>query len=285
MKKPLMISITIGAFALSGVLYFYKLHSDESKSEELQNVASSTILNDDAVNGSTPIPRTSPSTQIASPEYRPYEVLNAGGTLVEALRMADLSNDARAIDLIGLGDFVCSQDPDSLRAVSSTRPDLTRAWAIDRIIALCKDFDANQYKVPPAETNLAMALRKEGTKAATQQAMQQIAVAPNQTALAEAGNILVETGKLPLDEIPDTDLSRLGDNEILIAWTHASSLVVCQESGGCGPNSLATVAFCANVGCPEGTDFQSALKLRLSAQEYQAAMALNKWINNRRTRY
>jgi hypothetical protein len=216
-----------------------------------------------------------------------YSMINRGASIDQAIAAVvgpgNTVTDPRLVSLITQASLICSQDPDPQGALSQTgHPDPTRAWAVARLLSLCAGFDASKYTLASTGPHLAKVLRDSGADVAAAASMDAVRTATDSFDIVSAGQILLETGQLPLDKMLPNASREYGTPEIMTAWVHATTLLTCHEAGGCGPNSLEVAAFCTNAGCPQGVSMAQAMQNRLPSRDYRAVMAFYSWLGGQR---
>ena len=222
----------------------------------------------------------------------PSEILEKSKTFLAAIAEARLrygGSDQRVVDLQMMAESLCQGELDPMNALSRTHPDPSRAWAVGRVVELCEGFES----MPPLgnsaervdEGSKLVELMRRSDKAATGEAAKRlIRSADSYSDLAVAGQVMMESGTMPLGEILPGRETTYGPADLAQAWVTASQLSLCAGRGGCGPNSLATVSFCAAAGCRQGITFEQALTENLSPAQYRAVMAFQSWILRERSR-
>lgn len=219
----------------------------------------------------------------------PAEIVERSDTFMAALseaRMRFGATDPRVADLEMMAQALCLDDPDPQNALSRKHPDASRAWAVARIVQLCEGF-APSTSPPgdgPNRSQQLVKLMQSGDKDATAaQAKRLVATSEDYSTLMTAGQVLIESGTLPIDQMLGIDASNYGQGDLISAWSVAAQLSTCAGRGGCGPDSLITASFCRSVGCRQGVTFEQAIAQKLPASQYQAAMAFRSWILSQRT--
>lgn len=179
----------------------------------------------------------------------------------------------------------CKGDPDPHGTTDPKNGmDPLRGWAIARLAELCDGVEAiplASHIDPGQRPDMTKALEKHDVVTAIQSAKAALGQSTEFSELAEAGLVLYDQGKLPMEEIFGHDVS-LGKKDVMDGWATAANLALCNEAGGCSPDSLETVRLCARAGCTPGSTYESALQQSLSPREYQTVMAFYRWLMSQR---
>lgn len=209
-------------------------------------------------------------------------------TLVQAIGVAIAkhgSSDPRVAEVVSSADALCGGVLDPRDATNPAAPDETRAWAVKRLVDVCRGFDKNSYELdPPQVSDAGYTKMILGDDAAVQQAFHDIATAHRFFSLVRAGTVLFETGAFPYTQVlPGVEQYGLAD--LNLAWNLAVGLVLCREQGPCGPWSIQVASFCSMKGCLPGSDLQSAYRRDLPAFIYHAVIAFADWMVIQRAPY
>lgn len=218
---------------------------------------------------------------IANPPSQFHRALHDGQNLREALGVAD--TDQYAKSLVPLAAVACAADHDPFDSTKPSLEDPNRVWAVEKLLQLCEGFDPTDYQLQAPRRDLVGRLRQFGPEVAAREAFEAIETESNYFELYEAGQVLLETGQMPQSAL-DGQAAAFGHTELVKAWANATTLVLCDEAGGCGPDSLPVAGFCANLGCRPQSDMRSAFQQRLPSGEYAAMRQFYVWMGGRRSR-
>lgn len=208
-----------------------------------------------------------------------------GATVREAIEAQSVNGvlqSEAAAELARQAAYACSGPMDPYRhADSDISVDVSRAWAIARLIELCVDFDAQQFSYDKRRPSPQVVAKTAGKEAALAAAAQNLSESASMVELVDSVQFLVENNALPSEAI-SPEFRELGLQDVLDTSTRAASLIACDEFGGCGPQSLEVAVMCAHVGCNEGLGYREALRVGLPDRDYQRTMALYRWMKSQR---
>ncbi len=284
-------SITLLILAILAMVFALRIVSQHSES---------TTLGAGADAGKRPVGKESPAP-LSSGSPRPQdrsiaalamptanEIVETSPTFMDAIARAKLQfggSDSRVADLQNMAEVVCSAEPDPTNATNPAHTDKSRSWAVARVVSLCEGFRSEVNKAPMGESPsqmLAQTLKRDGKTAAVLEANRTIASAEDFDSLYTAGQVLLETGAMPLDQILPGHEARYGAADLMPAWAAAVQLAGCAGRGGCGPDSLPTASFCAAMGCIQGVTYEQALRQELPESQYRAIIAFQQWLLSQR---
>lgn len=173
---------------------------------------------------------------------------------------------------------ICSFDSDPQGAIGSD--DRSRTWAVVALRSKCEGHESLQsISIPPSYVSPSTVAKQSGVEAGENASRDVIRSSDDFPELFDAGQFLLDTGQL--NSVPGVD-PNLGTAELFEAWTHAAQLWSCDHNGGCGAQSLQTIAFCASAGCREGVTLREALQGALPTRVTQATDAFYAWIQQNR---
>jgi hypothetical protein len=280
MKTKLLV-VAAGA-AVVGTLYFHRAEiSDESSRDSTKKFSAPAPAESNTspkAPAPQPIPHPEPGVALA------YAMLNKGSsmrsTLDQVVGSGGNVRSAGLATLIQSTDAACSDmrlnAPHYLG--KSQLKDSSRNWATKRLLEICHEFDSRSYQFDFPRDGLISLLREKGEQTAIDASLRALRKESDPSELYSAGQILWEHDRSKLNAILPDGGKAYGDEEIMKAWALATTLLACDDAGGCGPNSLQTVAFCANTGCKSGSSFSQALRQRLPDAEYRAVNSFYNWI-------
>ena len=167
--------------------------------------------------------------------------------------------------------------------------DPLRAWAIDELRSICGGLDVEALRAkfrkarsrqigdPLSETDL-HALFNSDPMEAERLAAFQLAAFEDVHAVESAASFLAEVNGDEFSGGAYPQLASLSEPDRIRAVLFATDLYICNNSGGCGPNSLYTLSYCARAGCPAGADIYHALQSSLPARDFRAVEAALGWL-------
>lgn len=287
MKKPFAMLVALAVVAGGLFVLVFEERSDPPESAgAVAGTASS------AVQRAAPAPlapgASSALQRPPPPNGRPAlnDIVQGSRSFNDALARAKLAfgeSDPRVSELQSMAQTICSQSPDPTDATDPRHPDNSRAWAVARLLELCEGFHAQAL---PAGGNDAQGLtqiyKNQGKQAAAHEASRLVRTANDYDSLYAAGQVLLETGSIPLDRILPGHQARYGPADLMPAWAMAVQLVGCAGALGCGPDSLPTATFCAAAGCVQGVTYEQALRQELPETQLRATIAFQQWILSQR---
>lgn len=291
----------IGVIAVMTAIYVWKERGSTLRTGIPEYIATSGVManqqssSDDDITDPSSLPSGASAANSSSngkidthPLGTVGEIVERSGSLVSAIDAAIALygiNDPQVSSLIEESAAACSEEMDRTDATNLKHEvkDSMRAWTVERLLNLCNGFDRSRW--PPSasrKNDLGRMLRVGGEDIAVPIAIEAIAAPTDVNSLISAGQVLMETGNLPLNQILAGQESQYGPADLVPAWMFAAQLSSCAHMGGCGPSSLVTTRFCASTGCPQGFSFDQALQRNLSSHQYRAVSAFYQWILTQR---
>jgi hypothetical protein len=281
-----MLALAIATAALSGG-YLYR--ASEDKVPSAAEIAKKTA--EPSRTAATPGPATEPqhrSKNVEPAVALAYAMLNKGASMQTTLEQVagpgGRINSRELATLVQTTDAACSDvRENSAHYLGQTQQqDPTRSWATTRLMEICHEFDASRYPFDFPKDGLTRVMHEQGDVQAIEASLQAVKKESDPSELYTAGQILLEKDRSKLAAILPNGGRDYGDLEVMKAWALATTMLACNEAGGCGPNSVQTAAFCANTGCQPGSEFSQAIRQRLPESEYRAVNAFYSWMVNQR---
>lgn len=288
MKTKTLLVVVVAAIALSG-LYAFRGSLDRARgAERTEASAVAEALPKDAAPpgglGKQPYRRSGSDPAVALA----YALLNNGSSMQAALDRVvgpgGAISSRELATLVQTTDGACSDVRDNAAHYlgGAQRQDPTRAWATKRLVEICHEFDPSKFTFDFPKDGLTRVMHEQGDARAIEASLSAVKRESDPSELYTAGQILLEKDRRALAAILPGGGRDYGDQEIMKAWALATTMLTCNEAGGCGPRSLQTAAFCANAGCQPGSEFSQAVRQRLPESEYRAVNALYTWMINQR---
>ncbi|KRA44584.1 hypothetical protein [Pseudoxanthomonas sp. Root630] len=258
------------------------------------NQASSTVAaaaegqEDPASNLPGLAPRKSTSVRADASAALAHALINNGASVRAAIDQAvgpsRVVNSPELAAMLGTAQSACTDFSDNKASYLSKgqMEDPTRRWATERLAAACHGLDSAEYKIVARTTGIYTVLNERGKGPAVQASLEALRSEASPTELYTAGQVLLENDRARMAAVLPNGGRNYGDHEIVRAWALATTMVACDQYGGCGPNSVETAALCANAGCTPGSNFSQAVQDRLPQSEYQAVTAFYSWVTSLR---
>lgn len=197
------------------------------------------------------------------------------------------NSDGRVTAVYEQAKRLCESDPFTQIVASNGYVDPTRAWAATRIRELCDGFDKDQFALnPPAPSDAATASAVPGNREslpALAAANRALSDGWDRLSLFDAGIYLLSMRRFPFSEVAPGADRQFGLFDQELAWDLAVDLAVCNQLGGCGPESPAVARYCVEHGCPPGSSLAQAYEWNLPAAKYALVLAFANWIRQQRT--
>ena len=187
-------------------------------------------------------------------------------------------NDPYAASLLIKASVACGESMDATNTLEGPRVDASRLWARERLTELCYGFDETKFNVSASAIDFGTMAKRQGEAVAVEEARRTLRSGAGYFDMYGAGQLLMETGHFPLQEVAGAAGPEPGMPELMQAWAHAVTLDQCERYGGCGPKSFEVAAFCLSMGCKEGVTFVEALRARLPAEDFRRVQAFQRWI-------
>lgn len=174
--------------------------------------------------------------------------------------------------------------PDPSGSLALPMPDPSRDWALESIADLCGglgtlQIDESLPMVGEPES-LHLIKRSLGRDAALAAAEGLLTHESDPVLIVEAALYAWENGRAPSPASMGVSPSSVSPMEQMAALSDAVQLAACYQPGVCGPESLQTLAFCARLGCAQGSNLREAMTTRHSDERMRLIEGYARWIRS-----